>query len=330
MPLRLKCPSCRQTLVLEDVFRGAHCRCAHCRTIMPVPAGDAPRPNRPTTRPDAPPLASHTPRAKRPATRPATSAQTFYHRKSFRVIAAALVLGAGALGATVWTLANPSGRDGSASARNGGTAPPSQTDPVDRNLLESRPHPMLAADPLQTYFGVPVKGETVGYVVDCDSSMAIYLDDVAFITRNVTETMRQGGKRFGIVQALARADSEYALEVSEPSLDVVGAWTTLQGSLAGGDTRLAEALAVTEGWYADQIFLVLAKELDDREIALLQQHALQTRAVTHVIALGRAAELNLSAIAGPTGGRYISVDDTVFRALVNNHRLVANKEEQGG
>lgn len=332
MPLRMKCPSCRHTLVLDDVFQGAHCRCAHCRSIVAVPAGTKTGVDRPASRPDAPPLASTAARKRRVATRPATPARSasLFRRTSFQVVAAALVLGAGALGIAVWSSASP-GRDGTSA---GDAVARSNEVPglaaIDRDKLESRPHAMLAADPLHTYFGVPIKGDTVGYVLDCDASMATYLDDVAFMTQIINRTMSAEGRRFGVVQALARPGGEQALEVSEPSTDLVGAWTTLQGALPGGDTQLVDALAVTEGWYADQIFLVLAKELGDREIALLQQHAMQTRAVTHVIALGRAAEIDLSAIALPTGGRYVAVEDKVFRALVNNYKIAIAKDQQGG
>ncbi len=175
---------------------------------------------------------------------------------------------------------------------------------------------IATADPLYHYFGISLVSGTIGYVVDSDSTMAAYLDDVAFVTHAVNAVALAGSRQFGIVQAVSDPEGGQILKVHEPSTDLVGARTTLLGTLAGGETDLPQALSITTNWYADQIFVVLSKKIDEPQIERLREQALQTGAVTHVIALGEAAQQDLSSISEPTGGCYRPVSDEDLSRLV--------------
>jgi hypothetical protein len=171
------------------------------------------------------------------------------------------------------------------------------------------------ANPLKTYFGFPLIGRTIGCVVDSDSTMAPYIDKVAFVTNTLNEAMEPGSRRLGIVMATGR-DGPTVLEVAEPSADLAGARTVLGSRLPAGDTDLSSALLKTASWYADTIFLVLSKPIDASQLGIITEHAEQTGAVTHVIALGGAAKQDLSAISNATGGGFLPVTDLMLGELV--------------
>jgi hypothetical protein len=177
------------------------------------------------------------------------------------------------------------------------------------------------------YFGVPLEGRTIGYVVDGDETMAPYIDRLAFITNTVITSMEPGEYRFGVVQAVGR-DGRTFIEVYEPSSDLAGASAVLRSRLPGGKTDLSRALSAATNWYADQVFLVLSKPVEPQQLTALRQDALQTGAVTHVIALGEAAKVDLSPISASTGGRFIRVSDTSMQATFNHCRKLA--ETDGG
>ena len=174
---------------------------------------------------------------------------------------------------------------------------------------------LLSSDPRKTFFGIPAQGQTIGYVVDCDTTMLPYYRRLASLTRVLNDALGDSSRRFGIVEALAKDRGRSVEKVYEPSSDLEGARTVLDSMPTGGETDLPEALSLAESWYADEIFLVLSKKIDADEISLLAQHAQQSGAVTHVIAFGEAAKLDLSSISGPTGGRFVPVNDQMLSAL---------------
>lgn len=179
---------------------------------------------------------------------------------------------------------------------------------------------LLTADPLTHYFGLPLTGSTIGYVVDGDSSMAPYIDKVAYLTNSVNASIALGARRYGIAQAVDQ-NGNSLVEVAEPVGDLAGARHLLTARLASGQTNLARALSVTTSWYADQLYLVMAKSVSEEELGILAQTAEQTGAVVNVIALGEAAkQTELADISNATHGRFIPVSDAMLDQLVERQR----------
>ena len=135
------------------------------------------------------------------------------------------------------------------------------------------------------------------------------------MTNSVFAAVEKGTRRFGVLLAVEH-DGNTVVEAVEPSTDLEGARAILVGRLASGRTDLSKALSVSSNWYADEIFLVLSKPVDDRQMEILKQSAEQTSAVVHVIALGGAAEQDLSPIAKATGGTFVAVADDELKQLV--------------
>ncbi|MFH1419917.1 MAG: hypothetical protein ABII12_16715 [Planctomycetota bacterium] len=169
------------------------------------------------------------------------------------------------------------------------------------------------------YFGVPIVSGTIGYVVDGDQTMAPFINDIAFVTNSVNESIPPGSQRFGIVQAVG-GNGRTFLEVHEPGSDLQGAQSVLLARLPAGNTDLSRALSIAAGWYADQVFLVLSKHIEQDELADLAEDAMQTQAVVYVIAFGAAANQDLSPIARPTGGRFVPVSDSDLEDFARRQR----------
>ncbi len=324
MPLRLTCKGCGRDLVLDDAFQGAHCRCRHCRRLLSVPRLPNTASARSARRPDLPAsLAARnaaTPaRAnKKPARPPTRSRNPILARiTTFRAIAALCFTGVATLGVAVWVASGTQTSPGDLFAFAWQSSPGAGVVAEPTHDIRSI---VLSADPKTAYFGIPLAGETIGYVVDCDATMVDYIDQVAYLTGRVNRSIEPGVRRFGIVQAISDPDGNRLIEVFSPTTDLVDATTVLHGHLAGGTTDLPGALAVTEPWYADQIFLVLSKRLDASDLELLIQNAQQSGAVTHVIALGEAASQKgeLSRISDATGGAFMPISDALIEDLVEH------------
>jgi DNA-directed RNA polymerase subunit RPC12/RpoP len=337
MPLRMKCTSCGKDLSLDPVFAGASCRCPHCRDLVLVARALGAAPPRPASRPAHPPLAVAAVAAVRSKPRGGTrgrsvagaavagiAAQSHAHWSSAKLIprtltarlltgGAAACLVAGAL-LSVWLWTGEGRSEPPTLVAHGPVAEPSLDD-------SSPPMPwepvraIRKADPRSSYFGIPLDGQTVGLVVDNDRSMAPYVDRLAAATNALTHSPHLEGRRFGIVRPVNR-DRSFVVEVAEPSGDLEGARGMLVARIPTGDTDLPRAVLTTRGWYADQLFIVLSKQVDAHQMALLTQAAEQSGAVTHVVALGQAAEQDLSPIADATGGRFIPVTDELLDEVV--------------
>ncbi|MBI5762397.1 MAG: hypothetical protein HZA51_02600 [Planctomycetes bacterium] len=316
MPLRYKCGHCSRELHLDDAFRGVGCRCQHCRAYMRVPA--APQPAvRPSARPAHPPLVS----AASPARYVSHAAGATHPRsagwKSFagkrNLIAAGLVL-------------LLSGGGYVAHALFGGSAPSperiadqaSQRPSIvhgDKSGLAKSAHLNAAGNP--TYFGVPVEGSVVAFVVDSDPAMAPYLSQLSSLTNSVGQALALADRRFGIVKPEMRSRFTL-LDVAERTPVLEGAETRLSPQLPEERTDFVQSLSVAANWYADQVFLVVAKPLDAAQMEQLTQSAEQTGAITHVIALGPAAQQDLSTIARATGGVFVPVTDSELTEFVSD------------
>lgn len=325
MPLHLKCQSCERVLVLEDAFAGAHCRCQYCRTLLSVPA-ESPSSSgiRPSARPARPALKSEIGARIKPiapvveASRTASRSHT--NRNWHKILTPARI--SGTLAALAIAVVLPAwylSAEGNRAGTFGDDLASSVVSRVPPGASDST-IAMLTADPMSHYFGRPLTGSTIGYVVDGDSSMAPYIDKVAYLTNSVNGAIALGAKRYGIAQAIGE-EGQGLVEVAEPAGDLAGARNILTARLASGRTNLARALSVTSSWYADELFLVLAKPIDDDELSVLRQTAEQTGAVVNVIALGDAAkQSNLTEISDATRGKFIKVSDSSLDELVERQR----------
>ncbi|MBX3394670.1 MAG: hypothetical protein KF841_04840 [Phycisphaerae bacterium] len=350
MPLNLKCSSCGRMLVLEEAFQGARCRCKYCRQIVDVPRASAVPPARSGARPDSPASLADTLTAIEshssghyvealPTRRPGVAAQPAGSRQpllggritAYRIIASFSLVAAAILGFVVWTVSSDgNGRPPRATLLTYDTSV--DNDGSDRPAPRAADNPRLAirnSDPLHSYFGIPVEGGTIGYVVDWDATMSPYADRLALVTNGVNQSLGSESTRFGIVQAVENPDGLRLYEVFEPSTDLAGASAILHGRIPSGMTDLPRAFSVTESWYANEIFLVLSKQLSTQEIEFLSQLAEQSGAVTHVIALGdAAADTELARISDATGGQFVPVADDVLDELVSLHEAVAEASQK--
>ncbi|MBN2563543.1 MAG: hypothetical protein JXQ75_21700 [Phycisphaerae bacterium] len=322
MPLAVKCGSCGRELLIEEVYSGAHCRCRYCRKLIRVPSHPQYTPKRPSVRPDAPPLAGARRTASLPSpvkTPPPSSARKktrVNYLRSPATIAAIVLTATAGLAVAAWLVATPQGvqvADLLPPDADLGLSPEPIAEPsaaMDDPVLAMR-----TGNPLTTYFGFALEGEIVGYVVDGDNSMLPYIDAATLTTNTVNKSIEPGTRRYGIVRATSQ-EGHTVLEVYEPVSDLAGGRTILSPKLAGGNTDLSKALKKTEGWSADQIFLVLAKHIPDEQIPVLAQDAEQTYAVVNVIAFGEAAKQDLSPISDATGGKFLPITDPLLHDWV--------------
>jgi len=329
MPLRITCGKCKRELILDEAFRGAYCRCRHCRSLIHVP----PRPDysakKPADRLAQPPLAverTAAPQSEQTVveTKEKPRTNTFSQRvlngipkplRSPVAVAAMVCLAASLLAVTAWRISSPHPPEPlSQVVRSDASAAPIRM--IPRATPTNDPLQRLAvADPTTTYFGFPTTGKTIGYIVDGDGTMAPYIDDLSFVTNKLNEAMEPGTCRVGVVMATGH-EGHTVLEVVLPTSDLVGAVAVLTSRLPGGRTDLSKALQTTYDWYADTLFLILAKPIGDQEFAILTENAEQTGAVTNVIGLGEATKQDLSPIASATGGELLRLDDDALNDWV--------------
>ncbi len=329
MPLRLKCRNCGHQLLLDSAFQGAQCRCQHCHRLIQVPYFPRHTRSRPTQRPDRPPLKMVTPASKAARSVQPNQSQPPDSRPRWIKLMRRRPVLFGTVSLTVVTVCLvaclTSGSQPAASTliavADAGTQP---TDPSGISRLRGRGSLITETASNESkegldYFGVPIKGETIGYVVDGDQTMAPFINDIALATNSVNERIPPGTKRFGIVQAVG-GNGRTFLEVHEPGGDLQGSHGVLLSRLPSGSTDLSKALSIATGWYADEVFLVLSKPVEQPELDILRQNAAQTGAVVHVIAFGAAAKQDLSSIARPTGGEFVPVSDGDLKDFVHQQR----------
>jgi|CXWL01.1.fsa_nt_gi hypothetical protein len=322
MPLQRKCDHCGQVLHLDDAFAGASCRCQFCSHFISLPRTSASSRN--GKRPVRPTLAATT--AGSPALIQAAHRNAVAHRPtattwtSARRTVSALLLAAVVIGVGLTVTINR--KSESKRATLVATVTPAVESSASEEFVASADpqQRILAGDVRSSFFGIPLKGETIGYVIDGDATMAPFIDEVAFITNSVNEAIPSSSRKFGIVMAVNNG-GKMLVEISEPSSNLDGARSILLARVPGGKTRLQSALAATTNWYADQLFMIVSKPIQPAFAEVLAQSAAQTGAVTHVIALGEAANQDLSSIARNTGGEFVAVSDANLEKLVQRHTI---------
>lgn len=329
MPLRIKCSHCARVLLLEDAFRGAGCRCQFCRGYMRVPVDSVTPPAR--IRPDHPPhlssgiVATAAVGPRRPNAQPmsvATSSHGLHRFVSTRSAQGGFLAAAcGLIAVAVWSVVDFSSPDGT--PRTPHMIPPVAVAPESMPGESSVEWPTAPPPLARTYFGVPVDGNLVAYIVDTDEAMKPYIGDLSFVTNLVNKSVFTGRReRFGIIRpGLSKRFS--LMDVAERPGTLEDSETLLAARLPPESTDVYEALGVAFNSYADQVFLVLAKPLNADEVSRLTHRAEQTGAVTNVLALGPAARLDLSPIATATGGRYTALSDAQWNEWVTRYKSVA-------
>lgn len=326
MPLHQTCLHCGRSLVLDEAFAGAICRCKYCRHAMQVPASSHSTHNDRPKRPSFPAFANKSANRVSAGSTSAGRSSTVkssvsLHAVRRRWLSPARIGGMAAgialvVSVPVWRLTAAPGVE-------------SASTPPLLALVESgpaEPSPLVTHDPLREYFGLALSGYTIGYVVDGDSAMAPYIDKVAYLTNSVNARLRQAGTRFGIAMAVQSEGKTY-VEVLEPWSDLEGARTLLTSRLPVGQTDLNKALAATSNWYPDQVFMVLAKPVAPADLPAIRQNAERTGGVVNVIALGAAAKQEgLADVAVATGGRFVPVQDSQLDELVELQRQAEEEE----
>ena len=334
MPLRVKCGGCGRDLVLDDVFGGTYCRCRYCRHGIRLPLPPAPATSRPAVRPDRPPpavakLRLANPPASSPLTRPGAPAGrpalSLAHSPALAVMLVCVI--ATALSVSAWQLSSSTSRPTHERSRYP-TLVKGETSSADVDAPPLRQDSVTAfrtGDPLKTFAGVPlVEGDVIGYAADGDAAMAPFIESVAYVVNAVNAAIQPGTMRFGVVMATG-GDGHTILEVAEPSCDLAGARSVLTARLPGGQTDLSKALSQMRDWDASRIFLLVAKQVDGDQLAILTETAEQTGAQVSVIAMGDAArQKELSHIATATGGSYLSLTP----AMVNDWVARVSAAEQ--
>jgi hypothetical protein len=328
MPLRLKCKHCAKELVLDDAFRGAACRCQHCRGFFRVPA--QPAAARASARPDRPPLERErqaTRAAVPPGGRKSAAVLSGGRRRLLRspVALASLGVTASALASlALWSFSGTP-RDHVADLVPGaGAVALTGGNPAGTSASQDEPFTLPADDPRTAYFGVPLEGGAIAYVVDNDKAMAPYVDGLSRVTSLVTQAISPGRRRYGIVPP-SPVRRKALFEAAERTAVLEGADAVLSTRLSPERIDLPRALARATDWVPDQVFLVVGRKLDAEDIDVLTQAAEQTGAVTNLIAVGPAAAQDLSPIASATGGQFIPLADDAFRQHVARYEQAAGR-----
>jgi hypothetical protein len=323
MPLRMKCTSCARELALDPVFLGASCRCYHCRNLVLVPSLNG-TPLAAKVRPAFPAMAIAGAAAFRPALASPLSTSTslttrfaLNTTKSWMIAGVTAVLVGSAL--TTW-MYQARHRQAQSIVAVAPVSPPKS--PVVAKDDEAGPidtaEAIRTANPRKCYFGVPLEGNTIGFVVDDDQTMAPYIDHLSTVTNGLIACLLPQNRKGWVVRPV-NGDESLIVEAAQPAGDLEGARSALVARLPSGKTDFVKGLAKTQGWYADQLFLVISKALAPEELAVLTQTAEQTGAVTHVIAFGAAAKQDLAPLADATHGRFIPVSDELLTELAGKY-----------
>lgn len=333
MPLQVQCKSCGRILVLNDAFAGGRCRCQHCRTVTAVPNSRESIPTESTRRPSRPLLIGELPTqplqtALSPIAAKASLAKS--NSKGRRIVTLGRV--SGALGILAIIIGLPAAyfalRGNTAPTIHQSIARADAENKADHSNLKGTDLALATADPLTTYFGLPVEGEIIGYVVDGDATMSSYIDRVAMLTNGVTSCFVPGSKRYGIAQVFGE-NGQSLVETAEPVGDLDGSRLTLGTRTSNGRTDLSRGLTAVSGWYADQVFLVMSKSVKPDELQKLASTAEQTGAIVNVVALGEAAKQpQLAEVAAATRGKYIPVSDDMLTDLVSRQRAAIEDRNQ--
>lgn len=184
----------------------------------------------------------------------------------------------------------------------------------------------LALGPLDqtalTYFGIPLRGQDICYVVDGDESMGEFIDKIMLHAIATNASIKPGVCRMGVIQAIG-IDDQTQLEITPLSSNLRLAAAKIKTKRPQGETDLALAMRAAAGWNVDQIVLVLAKGATPSEIEALRQEAIRTGAVVDVIAFGEASNLDLSALTEASGGRVARISNEELQRVIDEDRTIA-------
>ncbi len=328
MPLRLKCLRCGSVLKLHDAFAGVTCRCRQCGEFIEVPNVVGQSSRRPAKRPGQP-------RAHRPAgavalagapatgTRPTGAAaksaatQTASHsswRPRFRAgtlgVAGVVVLGIG-VGAVV------------RQQRAVSTAPPAAVveaatrtawiEPADPvyEIEQLPPHEVA----LRTYFTQPISADRIAWVFDAGGRMPEFYGQVSAVTRAALMAMQRGRQSYGVVLATAGEPRVRPLDAAS-----VGSYFATRDFLdayaPGGPSDLTSAFSAAARQRPDVVFLVVARDLEPREVREMLRQAVAVGVRVNVVSIGEPDDL-LARLAVRTAGRCATLSGEMLGAWRN-------------
>lgn len=304
--------------MLEDVYEGAHCRCAFCHTHQLVPpATHPPRPSVP--RPDQPGLRLEPLRGsgalalstnvsidipRLPDAEPRKKL-TWFHAGASAF--AALVIVASML---TWNW--------SESINQGTTLDGSRLAAGSMSAVRAEVAQMLAQSDEDDFFGIPIGDAKTSIVIDNRDDMPDYTGDVARLAYSAVQFARSNNGAMSIVEArLARAgnndkDPYYALPVLR-----IQSVRKRTDELNGVDSNLAAAIELASVSKPEQIVFVFAKPMDADEKEELEAAIRHTTVPVHIVALGDAASRSYASLADISGGKFIPVSDTALQQLVS-------------
>ncbi len=310
MPLVLTCSGCGRELTLDDAFSGASCRCRECRTLMLVPESKESTRRDPTDRPEQPPVEkkprSEPTRAKSPTRRSsgAPCKRSWLARNQRRL---GVALGGVALILIGWSWVGLGPR--------AEVADPNES--MDGSVVQSD----VEQEPV-SYFGVPLRGSKICYVVDSDESMAEYIDKIMLHASATNYNIKPGTWRMGVIQAVGTEAGETQLHMTPPSGNLRMAAARIKTKRPRGETDLSIAMTAAAEWDADQILLILSKDADPAELEALRQAALNSGATVDVIAFGAAIQLDLSPIAQAGKGLVARITDEELHRIIEEDATI--------
>jgi hypothetical protein len=284
MAIRLRCSDCDRDVLVDEAFAGGMCRCPHCKATLSVPDREPGRSGNRPAQPDAEPAAPAEAPVARRHPRPYAHGPS-PHTHHLRRLVIVLLVGLG----LVFIAA------GGVAIHRQLTARPEQgesraVDPfAAMRSSEGQPSGPAIAD-------VPLQGKVV-YVLDSGASMKNLYDYAVALTLRSVETLG-GEQRYSVVLAgedePRTMDGGYRPPDRQPE-------AFLAGTVPGGATDIAAALAAAAEMQPDVVVLMSRKGVDDPAAARPVREA-GGRLVTIALEADKDAEASLAAAAASAGG----------------------------
>ena len=325
MLVRIKCIRCAKMLELDPAFAGMRCRCRHCRALQDVPNTLVINPSVPAVRPLHPP-STEPGRRRAPAAakvvRP--SGRISHRRRLYAGIGAALAA----------CLAIAIGIERSRSTR-----PDPIMEVADAEAaaeITKRQGEIAAAiaevpksESGLAFVEIPAEGRSVALVIDGDDAMADgRLDEVSLIAFNfASDVMESGGTMWLGLPGESEPTVVEARDASAASVNSVRA--VMFGRFARGHTNLVSSVQAAAAQRTDEFFLVFARRLHPRMIEMIAQAIQQSGATTHVVAMGEAAQQDLSALVAGTRGSVRPLLDEDLHRISQAYRPVVAPKPRG-
>lgn len=324
MPLRIKCNSCRQVLVLHDVYRGGFCRCRFCHTHQRVTYTGKYAP-RPAARPDVPGLrvggagpAGRAPHWASGASIDIDDAGVMRQAPRWSFASTAVSLVVVGVCALAWQWSAIDGGRGSVGRSSLAVVDPFE---VQRNSARVDVSRLLSRSDVGDYFGVPVDDASTGILIDGSEELLTYSNAVARLTYAAQVHADASGADLNIMTATGGARNARSVGApgSEDDLTVLLTSVRRRAGKAPfqlSSATLSEAVATTRDWQPERLFVVLARPLPTTEADALTAAVRASGVETHIISLGAARDMDMATVAAAGNGWTIPVSDAALSRLV--------------